>query len=95
MVEYYVGGHDGSVCFKEISKGGISWGDQPPLGRGMIRLGKREQQTVFTYCVYVLLRETFCFPGDSDWRRQMVCRFGGRSLEKAQGDVGEGRAADG
>lgn len=24
MVEYYVGGHDGSVCFKEISKGGIN-----------------------------------------------------------------------
>lgn len=59
----------------------------------MIRLGKGEKQAIFTYCVYVLSRETFCFPGDSDWRQQMVYRFGGRSLEKAQGG-GEEKASE-
>lgn len=54
-------------------------------------MGKREQQASLQNIVFlcVLSRETFCFPEGSDWRRQMVYRFGGKGLEKAWGDVGE------
>ena len=43
--------------------------------------------------------KTFCSPGASGWRQQMVCRFGARIPEGDQGDVGErvarGPVADG
>lgn len=60
-------------------------GDLATSGEENKQIGEERAAGRLLHIVFmcVLSRETFCFPEGSDWRWQMVYRFGGKGLEKA------------